>query len=140
MNEVTRQRWLPVATVVGLTYLIVSFGTAAMAGTVSSRQARFAWRLSAFIISGLVLAAHVVYERVQLRNSASRTAWHASAAAAIGGFGLAVAANVHDLQSASGYRPRMLIALLAWPLLTATPALVAGLLIAVILRLKPGTS
>jgi len=111
-----------------------------MAGTVSSRQAQFAWRLSAFIISGLVLAAHVVHERVPLRNSASRTAWHASAAAAIGGFGLAVAANVHDLQSASGYRPRMAIALLAWPLLTATPALVVGLLISVMLRRKPGTS
>ena len=140
MNEGTRQRWLPVATVVGLIYLIVSFGTATLAGAANSNRIQFAWRLSAFIISGFVLVAHILYERVRLRNSPSRTAWHTSAAAAIGGLGLAVAANIHDLLSTAGYRPRMLVALIAWPFLTAAPAFVVGLLMSVVLSLKWRTS
>ncbi len=37
-------------------------------------------------------------------------------AVAFGAFALALMANVHDLGSSAGYRPRMLIALVAWPL------------------------
>ncbi len=74
-----------------------------------------------------MFAAHVALERFRLRNSPRSTAWHASGAVAVGAFALAVVANIHDLGSATGYRPRMLIALVAWPLLAAVPAFVVAL-------------
>jgi hypothetical protein len=64
------------------------------------------------------------------------TAVHTSVGAAVGGFALALWANIHDLGSAMGYRPRMLIALVAWPLLTAAPAFIIALVIAAALGLK----
>jgi hypothetical protein len=75
----------------------------------------------------VVFAVHIAYEHFRLRNTARLTAWHASLAVAFGAFGLALVANLHDLASASGYRPRMLIALVAWPLLMAVPAFIVAL-------------
>lgn len=43
---------------------------------------------------------------------------------------LALAANIHELGSASGYRPRMVIALVAWPIITGVPAFIAALVAA----------
>src|SRR4030088_1917022 len=98
---------------------------------------RSLWRWSAFGISAVVFAAHIAYEHFRLRNTARPTAWHASAAVAFGAFALALAANIHDLGSASGYRPRMLIALVAWPLLTAVPGFLVALAAAAVLALFP---
>lgn len=88
------------------------------------------WRLSAFVLCGVVFAAHLAYEHFRLHSTARPTAGHTSVAVAIGGFVLALGANIHDLGSASGYRPKMLVALVAWPLLTAVPAFVVALVVA----------
>ena len=135
-HDSSRQRWLSAVILVGLLYLAVGITSAALAGAAASDQMRFFWRLSAFIISALVFAVHIAYEHFRLRNTARPTAWHASLAVAFGAFALALVANIHDLGSASGYRPRMLIALVAWPLLTAVPALIVALVVAAGLGLK----
>jgi hypothetical protein len=136
MDHSGRQRWLSTAIFVGVLYLSVAIATGALAGAAASNQMQFFWRLSAFVISAVVLAAHVAYEHFRLRNTARPTAWHASVAVAFGAFGLALVANIHDLGSASGYRPRMLIALVAWPLLTAVPAFIVALAVAAGLDLR----
>lgn len=102
----------------------------------SSHTWTLVWRWLAFLLSGVAFAAHIAYEHFRLGNRARKTAWHASVAVALGGFALALAANLHDLGSASGYRPRMLIALAAWPLLTAVPAFLVALAVAAGLGLK----
>ena len=130
MNDSGRQRWLSTVILVGLLYLAVGIASATLAGAAASDQMRFFWRLSAFVISALVFAAHIAYEHFRLRNTTRPTAWHVSVAVAFGAFALALAANIHDLGSASGYRPRMLIALVAWPLLTAVPAFIVALVVA----------
>ena len=121
---------------IGLLYLAVGLASAELAGTAASNQMQFFWRLSAFIISAVVFAAHIAHEHFRLRNTARRTAWHAAAAVAFGAFALAFVANIHDLGSASGYRPRMLVALVAWPLLTAVPAFIVALMVAAALGLR----
>jgi hypothetical protein len=136
MDDSGRQRWLITTIFVGLLYLAVGIASAALAGAAASNQMQFSWRLSAFVISAVVFAAHIAYEHFRLRNTARLTAWHASVAVAFGAFALALVANIHDLRSASGYRPRMLIALAAWPLLTAVPAFIVALVVAVGLRMK----
>jgi len=130
MNDSSRKRWLSTALIVGVLYPAIGFASSTLAGEAASSQMQFFWRLSAFVISGVVLAAHIVYEYFQLRNSVWPTAWHAAVAVALGAFVLALMANIHDLVSASGYRPRMLIALVAWPMLTAVPAFIVALALA----------
>ena len=136
MDDSSRQRWLSTAILVGVLYLAVGITSAALGGAAASNEMRSLWRWSAFGISAVVFAAHIAYEHFRLRNTARPTAWHASAAVAFGAFALAVAANIHDLGSASGYRPRMLIALVAWPLLTAVPAFIVALVVAAGLGVK----
>jgi hypothetical protein len=111
-------------------YGAVGIATAALAGAAASTQMRSMWRLSAFGFSAVVFAAHIADEHSRLRHTTRPTAWHASVAVAFGAFALALAANLHDLGSAAGYRPRMLIALVAWPLLTAVPAFLVALAVA----------
>ena len=130
------RRMLGEAILVAALYLAVGVASIALAGAAPSNSMRSFWRLSAFVISGVAFAAHIAHEHFRLRNTARPTAWHASVAVALGAFGLALVANIHDLGSASGYRPRMLIALVAWPLLTAVPAFVVALLVAAVLGAK----
>ena len=135
MSGQMNQRTLITTIVVGLIYFITGVTSASFAGSAASNQLRFFWRLSAFAISALVFAAHIAYEHYRRGNTASLTAWHTSIAAALGGFGLAASANIHELSSTMGYRPRMLVAFIAWPLLTGVPAFVVAWEIASGLRL-----
>lgn len=139
MDDADRQRWLSTAILAGVLYLAVGTASAALAGAAASSQMRSFWRLSAFGISAVVFAAHLAHEHFRRRNTVLPAAWHVSQAVACGAFGLALVANIHDLGSASGYRPRMLIALVAWPLLTAVPAFVVAIVAAAGLRvMRPG--
>jgi len=136
MNNSSRQRWFGKAILVGVLYLVVGIASSTLAGAAASNQMRSFWRFCAFVISGVVFAAHIGYEHFRFRNTARSTPWHASVAVAFGACALALAANIHDLGSASGYRPRMLIALVAWPLLTAVPSFIVALVLAAVLGVK----
>ena len=136
MDDAGRQRWLSTVILASVLYLVVGITSATLAASAASDKMRFFWRLAAFTISALVFAAHVGYEHFRLRNITRLTAWHASVGVAFGAFALALVANIHDLGSASGYRPRMLIALVAWPLLTAVPAFIVALVLAAGLSVK----
>ena len=94
-----------------------------------------AWRLAAWVVSGLAYAAHLGYEHFRLRNPPRRSALHVAAAVALGALGLAVGANVHSLSvpSTPGHRRLLLIALAAWPAMTAVPAFLVALAAATLL-------
>ena len=136
MDDAGRQQWLRAAILAGLLYFAANMVLGAVAGAAASDRLGFLWRVSALVVSAVVFAAHIAYEHFRSRHRARLTAWHASVAVALGALGLALAANVHDLTSASGYRPRMLIALVAWPLLTAVPAFLVALGVAAGLGVK----
>lgn len=108
----------------GVFYTAVGIAFGALAGSAASDHARALWRLAAWILSAAAFGAQVWYERVRLRNPPRVSAWHASAAAALGAFGLAVAANIHALGAVGAHRPRLLVALAAWPILCGLPAFV----------------
>ena len=114
----------------GVVYLAVGLTFGALAGSAASHQMVVAWRLAAWVISAAAFGAHIWHEHFRLRNSPRITAWHASAAVALGAFGLAVAARVHAHLTASG-NPRLLsVALVAWPLLAGLPAFVVAFIAA----------
>lgn len=126
-----RKSWIRAALLVGVVYFLIGRGFALPADQLG------VWRLAAWVASAAVAAVHLGYEHFRLNNSPRATALHAAMAVALGAFLLAVAANIHDLASATGYRPRMLIALVAWPVLTALPAFIVALSVAAVLARLP---
>src|SRR2546425_13045593 len=105
--ETSHKNWLGTAILVGVVYLAVGLIFGALAGSAASHQMVVVWRLAAWVISAAAFGAHVWHEHFRLRNSPRITAWHASAAVALGAFGLAVAARIHAHVTAAG-NPRLL--------------------------------
>ena len=97
-----------------------------------------AWRLAAWGVSAVAYAAHLGYECFRARNPSRRAAIHVAAAVALGAFGLAVAANLHSLSrsSTAAHQRLLLIALAAWPAITAVPAFLVALVAASVLSRK----
>jgi len=123
-------RWVRAVLLVGVLYLAAGLVFGALAGSAGSDQVRVAWRLAAWVISAAAFAAHIVYEQVRLRSSSRTTALHASLAAGLGAFGLAVAARLHA-QATQHHFPAVAIAI--WPVMTALPAFVVALAAAAVL-------
>src|SRR5262245_10625071 len=128
-----------IALFVGSMYLVAGIVFGELAGRAASGQGRVAWRWAAWLVSGVVFGAHILYEQVRLRTSPKFAALHVSAAAAVGAFGLAAAANVHAYVASAHEHVLMLaLSLAIWPLMTALPAflvaLVAALLVARVRR------
>jgi len=135
MDPSGRQPWLR-AVILGLAYFVVGMVFGGLAGRSASDQARVIWRLAAWAVSGLVYATHIGYEHFQLHNSPRSIALHVAMAVAVGAFGLAVAATVHSLLTAH-YRPAYLVALVAWPAITAFAALVVAFGVSTVLARLP---
>src|SRR5438874_1548701 len=94
-----------------------------------------AWRLAAWAVSAFGFAAHIVYKRFRLHNSPGPAALHIALAVALGGFGLAVGANLHSLIAGSSVQHRQLLrlSLVIWPLITAPPAFAVAFVVNVVL-------
>ena len=114
----------------GVVYLAVGV---AFPNPSAADKNQFLWRLAAWVICAVTFAIHLGLEHFRFQNSAGRTAFHVSVAVALGGFGLAVAANVHALTTGVGNRTLLALALLLWPLITGVPAFLVALVIAALL-------
>lgn len=116
--------------------LVVVILVGALYATVGVVFAEFApglvWRRLAWLVSAGAFAGHIAYEHFLRGNSARTLAGHVSAAAAMGAFGLAAAANVHGWTVATANRGALGIALVAWPVLVGIPAFVVGMIAAVL--------
>src|SRR5437762_3821983 len=131
MGAPNRKSWISTAILVGVVYFGVGFVFAALANPAVSLEARFTWRLAAWVVSAAVYAAHIGSEHFRLGNSPRATALHAAMAVALGAFLLAVAATVHAMM-VSSHAPywRFLVALVVWPIVTALPAFLVALAVA----------
>ena len=119
---------------VGALYLVAGLVFGTLAGRAASAEMRATWRWAAWIVSAAAFGAHIIYDQVRLRGSLKGTALRVASAAALGSFGLAVAANVHALSLAASQRsPLILPSLALWPLLTGIPAFAVALVAAALL-------
>src|SRR5262245_25590695 len=127
MTSKTPSPWLHAAIVSGLLYVAIGYGSAAIDPSVPDR-ARFLWRLTAWVLSAAVFAAHIGYERVRLNAAPRALAAHVAAGVALGAFLLAGAATAHAATVAE-HAPywKFMLALVLWPVLTALPAFVVAL-------------
>lgn len=123
--------------IVGVVYVVVGYGSALLDPSVPA-QMRFTWRLAAWVGCGAVYVAHIAYEHFRLRSPIVVTALHVALAVAFGAFLLAIAATIHAVTVPS-HAPlwQFLIALVAWPIITAVPAFVVALAIAAVLGRFP---
>src|SRR5256714_3191034 len=115
-----RRSWIRAMVLVAVAYVAIGIGFAALAA--DANHVRL-WRLAAWLASAAVAAAQIGYEHYRLGASPRGTALHAAGAVALGAFGLALAANIHWLFAATHGQQSPLIALVAWPVITAVPAL-----------------
>lgn len=131
MEASRRQVWVRAALLVGVAYFLIGRLFAAPATHVH------AWRLAAWAFSGALFAAHIAYEHFKLRNPPRTMALHAALAVAIGAIGLAIAGMIHSLSITSTIRPAWLLALIAWPAITAVPAFLVALVAGTVLARLP---
>ncbi len=117
---------------VAVAYAVIGVGFGILARSADAHHVRL-WRLAAWVASGVVALAQIGYEHFRLGSSPRSTALHAAGAVALGAFGLALAANVHSLLAPAQGQRLPLIALVAWPVVTAVPAFLAGLVLAAVL-------
>ena len=136
MNATDRKPWLRIALFTGLVYFVIAIGFGAFARWAETASMRVNWNRLAFLASGIIFLVHIGYEHFRLRSSPRVTATHVALAVAFGAFALAVSANIHELWSAAGYRPRLLVALPVWPILTGVPAFIVALIAAAVLNFK----
>ena len=118
----------------GVVYFVAGILFGSLAGHAASHQLRVAWRWTAWVVSAIAFGAHIAYEQVRLSSSPKITAFHVALGAALGAFGLAVAANVHALTAALPRNSLLLaLSLVIWPVMTALPAFVVALVSAIVL-------
>ena len=130
MTATRRTPWLWVV-VVGVMYALIGIAFALPAS-----HAR-AWRIAAWVVSGLAYTIHVAYECFCFRNSPLSAAVRVALGAALGAFGLAVAGLIHALLAATTaqHQRLLLIALVAWPVITGVPAFLVGLALSFFCRI-----
>jgi zinc transporter ZupT len=130
MNSTGRLRWFWAVLFLGALYFVAGIVFAALAKSAVSSDTRVAWRLAAWVISAVGFAAHIRYEHVRLHSSPRTTAFHAALAVGLGAFALAISASLHARETQHNFP---LIAFAIWPVVTALPAFVVALAIAVLL-------
>ena len=121
--------WIRAALLFGAVYLLVGRVSTVPKDNVGT------WRWAAWLISAAAFTTHFWYEHFRLRSSYRPAALHIATAVAIGAFGLAVAGMIHSLSTAGTIRPAWLLALVAWPAITAVPAFLAALAAGAVLTL-----
>jgi len=133
MDVTSHRRWLRVAILFGILYVVVGIGFAELANSSSSGQLRFAWRLAAWVVSGVVFAANITYEHFQLHTSIPRTALHVSSAVTVGTFVLSVVAIARSQVAIAGNQRFLVLSLLLWSALIFVPVYVVALVAATLL-------
>lgn len=137
MNGPNRASWIRAAIAAGVAYFVIGRGSAELDPFVPD-AGRFAWRLASWILSAIVFATHIGYERRRIGSAPRAMALHVSAAVGFGGFLLAAAAMVHAwIVEPQASHTRFLLALILWPVITALPAFVVALLAGTVLARLP---
>ncbi len=118
----TATRAWPRIVALGLAYFLIGTVTAALSRDPAPGGIRYAWRYAAWLLSAVVFAGQIRYERIRASCAPSTTGLRAALAVAVGGFLLAAWAMGHSLSVGADRIGAHVIALVAWPVLLAVPA------------------
>jgi len=135
MNRVNKYKpwWIVLLFGIGYAVVGIAFPNPSTAG-----EAQRIWRLSAWLASVIIFGIQIWYEHFRFHNRPLKTALHVAVSAAIGAFALAVAANIHSLNSAAASHSLLVVSLILWPIFIAVPAFVVAFIIAMAFaKIKP---
>jgi uncharacterized membrane protein YczE len=136
MNEPERKSWIVCAILTGVAYGVI--GLFFPNPDATDPQNQLQWRLAAWVVSAVVFAFHIGYERFRLHSSPLNTALHTAIAVALGAFILALGATIRATTVVrQAPFSRYLLALVLWPIFTAVPAFIVAFLVAAILSKVP---
>ena len=121
-----RATWLRAALLFGLGYFLVGRLFA-----VPGEHAQ-TWRFAAWLVSLLLFTAHLRYERARPSSVPRIAALHVATAVAIGAFALAVALTIRSIAAQGSLRMQWVLALVLFPLVTAVPAFLVALVVALV--------
>jgi len=128
-------RWIPAALLAAAVYFLISgLLLAELAGHAPTQSARFAWRMTSWIIGALTIAAHFGWEQLRLRSTPLATALHVACGVAIGMSALATAALIRALVTGTGKPGLLVFAIVLWPLVGGLPTFLVTLAGASVLR------
>ena len=140
MEETRHRQWLWILLAGGVAYLIIGQVFAFFAGAAASANTRLAWRLAAWILSGVLFTLHIRFERTRFHSTAKTTAMRTSLAVGLGAFLIAVVAIARTRVNPAPISLRLL-ALVLFPLITMLPAfLVAFVLASTLWKPRPSTA
>lgn len=125
---------LRIILVIGMVYCITGVISGILAGQARSHTMVVVWRLASWLVCSLIFASHILWQHYRFNYSPGKTALHTSSAAAIGAFGLAVAANIHAQSVHSDNRLMLGLSLAIWPVLVMVPAFIAAFVLAFLLQ------
>jgi hypothetical protein len=129
MSNQKRRLWLRAVLLTGAIYCTIGITFSAFAARSSHRMA-VAWNVASFAVSLVVFAIHIGYEHFSLGNRPLIVGLHTAFAVGLGGFLLAVSANIHSIGVATSNHRLLAIALVVWPLMTGIPAFLVALIAA----------
>ena len=134
MDKVTEYKSWRIAIIFGIGYAVVGI---AFPNPSTPGETQKIWRLAAWIMSAIIFGIHIWYEHFRINQRPWKTALHVAVAAALGAFGLAVAANIHLLHTVEANRGLLAVSLILWPVFVGMPAfLVAFVITFVLARIK----
>lgn len=127
--------WLRAALLAAAVYFLVSgLALAEIAGRATTEPARFAWRMTSWVIGALTITAHIAYEQLRLGSRPMVAALHVSLGVAIGMALLAASALIRALATHTG-RPELLgLAIVLWPVVAGVPTFLATFVASLLLR------
>jgi hypothetical protein len=130
MDQPKPRVWLEAFLLTGVFYCTVGIAFTTFGSWSSSNRMVVAWRVASFVVSLVAFAIHIGYEHFSLGNRPLIVALHASLAVALGGFLLALAANINSISVANSRHGLLAIALVVWPVMTGIPAFMVALIVA----------
>jgi uncharacterized protein (DUF486 family) len=134
VNQPHRRRWLCTVLIIGAIYCLDGIVFGMFAGWSESQTAVIIWRMAAWLTCAVLFAGHIWYEHYRFHNSPLKTAVLTSSAAAVGAFGLAMAANIHAQFVSTANQLLLALSLVLWPILTAVPAFIVAFVITSVLQ------
>ncbi len=130
MDQPKPRLWLEAVLLTGVFYCTVGLAFTTFGSWSSSQRTVVAWRVASFVVSLVAFAIHIGYEHFSLANRPLIVALHASLAVALGGFLLALAANINSIRVANSNHGLLALALIIWPVMTGIPAFAVALITA----------
>lgn len=111
---------------VSLTYVVIGVATVMLAGGAARAQMRSTVRLAAWLISFIVFAGQITYERASGDRSDRMVAVRCATAVAIAVLIIAIIGPVRTHWGTPDFRRAALSAVVAWPLFTGVVAFVVA--------------